>query len=276
MTRFRWSRNSSNTTRIPRPGWPSPASMIIAATRPARLRWLRHLLQLAFGDGDAANARCHHSGGIEIPSAQGILTKGETAARLGIHMHTSFAGQSMGSSPGTHTTAMRFCMRLPGRTPPVKQCSRWNRFVDREKQGRQPRSKTSRATTGGAVASVRPSASRASGTMVDGSRRRGTRGRAALELRSRRCRRLNGVPAQQPGRAHGQPHARRQLGEADQWHPPSARRASAPTDSRGAMALRPVSALDQQRRCGAPSRLRAACRADRSVVCDARASSGPR
>jgi DNA invertase Pin-like site-specific DNA recombinase len=82
---------------------------------------------------------------------RGMLTKEEMATRLGIHVHTLVSWAEHGIVIRHAYNGHAFLYERPGPNPPVKQCSRWNRLVDRAKQIRQPRSKTSRATTGGAV-----------------------------------------------------------------------------------------------------------------------------
>jgi len=82
---------------------------------------------------------------------RGMLTKGEMAARLGIHVHTLVRWAEHGIVARHAYNGHAFLYEPPGPNPPIKQCSRWNQLVDRAKQVRQRRSKSSPATTGGAV-----------------------------------------------------------------------------------------------------------------------------
>jgi DNA invertase Pin-like site-specific DNA recombinase len=82
---------------------------------------------------------------------RGMLTKEEMAARLGIHVHTLVRWAEHGLVTRHAYNGHAFLYEAPGKNPPIKQSSRWNQLVDRPKQVQQPRSKTSRTTTGGAV-----------------------------------------------------------------------------------------------------------------------------
>jgi DNA invertase Pin-like site-specific DNA recombinase len=82
---------------------------------------------------------------------RGMLTKEEMAARLGIHMHTLLRWAEYGLVTRHAYNGHAFLYEPPGKNPPIKQCSRWNQLVDRAKGIQKSRSKTSRATTGGAV-----------------------------------------------------------------------------------------------------------------------------
>ena len=80
-----------------------------------------------------------------------MLTKEEMAARLGIHVHTLVRWAEHGIVARHAYNGHAFLYEPPGPNPPIKQCSRWNQLVDRAKQVRQRRSKSSPATAGGAV-----------------------------------------------------------------------------------------------------------------------------
>lgn len=82
---------------------------------------------------------------------RGLLTKEEMAARLGIHVQTLVRWAGHGIVARHAYNGHAFLYEPPGPNPPIKQCSRWNQLVDRAKRVQQRRSKTSPATTGGAV-----------------------------------------------------------------------------------------------------------------------------
>ena len=82
---------------------------------------------------------------------RGMLTKEEMAARLGIHMHTLIRWAEHGLVTRHAYNGHAFLYEPPGQNPPLKQSSRWNRLVDRANQTGKSRSKSSRATRGGAV-----------------------------------------------------------------------------------------------------------------------------
>lgn len=82
---------------------------------------------------------------------RGLLTKEEMAARLGIHVQTLVRWADHGIVVRHAYNGHAFLYEPPGPNPPIKQCSRWNQLVDRAKRVQQRRSKTSPATTGGAV-----------------------------------------------------------------------------------------------------------------------------
>lgn len=82
---------------------------------------------------------------------RGMLTKEELAARLGIHVHTLVRWAVHGIVVRHAYNGHAFLYEPPGPNPPIKQCSRWNQLVDRARQARQRRAKSSSATAGGAV-----------------------------------------------------------------------------------------------------------------------------
>ncbi|HEY0479967.1 MAG TPA: hypothetical protein VGD37_20750 [Kofleriaceae bacterium] len=82
---------------------------------------------------------------------RGMLTKEEMAARLGIHVHTLIRWAEHGLVTRHAYNGHAFLYEPPGQNPPLKQSSRWNRLVDRANQTGKSRSKSSRATRGGAV-----------------------------------------------------------------------------------------------------------------------------
>ena len=62
---------------------------------------------------------------------RGLLTKGELADRLGIHAHTLTRWAKHGIVQAHAYNGHAWLYEDPGPNPPVKQCSRWNRVVDR-------------------------------------------------------------------------------------------------------------------------------------------------
>ena len=89
---------------------------------------------------------------------RGMLTKKEMANRLGIHELTLVAWAKHGVVKAHAYNGHAFLYEDPGPNPPVKQCSRWNRLVDRAARvhGSPPSasgrtSKCSRRTGGGVV-----------------------------------------------------------------------------------------------------------------------------
>jgi hypothetical protein len=62
---------------------------------------------------------------------RGMLTKKEAAARLGIHESTLVRWAQHGIITRHAYNAHAYLYETPGPNPPVKQCSRWNRLVDR-------------------------------------------------------------------------------------------------------------------------------------------------
>lgn len=62
---------------------------------------------------------------------RGLLTKKEAAARLGIHESTLIKWAEHGIVIRHAYNARAYLYEAPGPNPPVKQCSRWNRLVDR-------------------------------------------------------------------------------------------------------------------------------------------------
>jgi DNA invertase Pin-like site-specific DNA recombinase len=63
--------------------------------------------------------------------ARGLLTKKEMAAQLGIHEHTLVSWAKHGLVKAHAYNGHAFLYEAPGPNPPVKQCSRWNRLIDR-------------------------------------------------------------------------------------------------------------------------------------------------
>jgi DNA invertase Pin-like site-specific DNA recombinase len=62
---------------------------------------------------------------------RGMLTKEEAAARLGIHEATLIRWTEHGIVTRHAYNAHAYLYEAPGPNPPIKQCSRWNRLVDR-------------------------------------------------------------------------------------------------------------------------------------------------
>lgn len=62
---------------------------------------------------------------------RGMLTKAEAAARLGIHAATLISWAEHGIVARHAYDGHAYLYETPGPNPPVKQCSRWNRLVDR-------------------------------------------------------------------------------------------------------------------------------------------------
>jgi hypothetical protein len=62
---------------------------------------------------------------------KGMLTKQEAAARFGIHQYTLIRWAEHGLVARYAYNAHAYLYEPPGRNQPVKQCSRWNRLVDR-------------------------------------------------------------------------------------------------------------------------------------------------
>jgi DNA invertase Pin-like site-specific DNA recombinase len=69
--------------------------------------------------------------------ARGLLTKAELANRLGIHVHTLSRWAEHGIVKAHAYNGHAWLYEAPGPNPPVKQCSRWNRLVDRAAQARK-------------------------------------------------------------------------------------------------------------------------------------------
>jgi DNA invertase Pin-like site-specific DNA recombinase len=63
--------------------------------------------------------------------SRGLLTKDELAARLGIHAHTLTRWAKHGIVQAHPYNGHAWLYEDPGANPPRKQCSRWNRLVDR-------------------------------------------------------------------------------------------------------------------------------------------------
>jgi DNA invertase Pin-like site-specific DNA recombinase len=73
---------------------------------------------------------------------RGMLTKEELAARLGIHVATVISWGEYGIVTRHAHNGHAYLYQDPGPNPPVKQCSRWNRLVDRAdrlKNARKPK-----------------------------------------------------------------------------------------------------------------------------------------
>jgi len=62
---------------------------------------------------------------------RGMLTKEEMAGRLGIHVSTLVSWAEHGIVTRHAHNAHAYLYDDPGPNPPIKQCSRWNRLVDR-------------------------------------------------------------------------------------------------------------------------------------------------
>jgi hypothetical protein len=77
--------------------------------------------------------------------ARGLLTKEELAERLGIHAHTLTRWAKHGIVRAHAYNGHAWLYEHPGPNPPVKQCSRWNRLVDRAAATRTPSRKTQAA-----------------------------------------------------------------------------------------------------------------------------------
>jgi len=69
--------------------------------------------------------------------ARGLLTKEELAKRLGIHPHTLTRWAQHGIVRAHAFNGHGWLYEDPGPNPPVKQCSRWNRLVDRATAARK-------------------------------------------------------------------------------------------------------------------------------------------
>jgi DNA invertase Pin-like site-specific DNA recombinase len=84
--------------------------------------------------------------------ARGMLTKEEMAARLGIHVSTLVSWAEHGIVLRHAYNAHAYLYEDPGPNPPIKQCSRWNRLVDRASVIKTAKCSTpSLRTEGGAV-----------------------------------------------------------------------------------------------------------------------------
>jgi DNA invertase Pin-like site-specific DNA recombinase len=62
---------------------------------------------------------------------RGLLTKKEAAARLGIHVATLIRWAEYGIVTRYAYNGHAYLYEVPKKSPPIKQCSRWNRLVDR-------------------------------------------------------------------------------------------------------------------------------------------------
>jgi DNA-binding XRE family transcriptional regulator len=62
---------------------------------------------------------------------RGMLTKEEAAARLQIHVQTLISWAEHGIVTRHAYNAHAYLYQPSGQNPPAKQCSRWNRLVDR-------------------------------------------------------------------------------------------------------------------------------------------------
>jgi hypothetical protein len=69
---------------------------------------------------------------------RGMLTKKEMADRLGIHEFTLVQWAKHGIVTGHAYNGHAWLYEDPGPNPPTKQCSRWNRLVDRAAAIRRP------------------------------------------------------------------------------------------------------------------------------------------
>jgi hypothetical protein len=81
--------------------------------------------------------------------ARGMLTKEEITARLGVHEQTLLRWAEHGIVRRHAYNAHAYLYEDPGPNPPIKQCSRWNRLVDRANTTRA--SRPSHSIKGGAV-----------------------------------------------------------------------------------------------------------------------------
>lgn len=83
---------------------------------------------------------------------RGMLTTEEAAADLGVHVATLLSWAKHGIVTRHAYNSHAYLYEIPGPNPPVKQCSRWNRIVDRATAMRTAKdSKPSRQMGGGAV-----------------------------------------------------------------------------------------------------------------------------
>lgn len=83
---------------------------------------------------------------------RGMLTKGEAAARLGVHESTLIRWAEHGILTRHAYNAHAYLYEAPGPNPPSKQCSRWNRLIDRATAIKTAKiSKPSHQIEGGAV-----------------------------------------------------------------------------------------------------------------------------
>ncbi len=80
-----------------------------------------------------------------------MLTKKEMASRLGIHEHTLVRWAKHGIVTAHAYDGHAFLYEDPGSNAPVKQCSRWNRLVDRAPHVSDANSKRTSRTERGAV-----------------------------------------------------------------------------------------------------------------------------
>jgi hypothetical protein len=70
--------------------------------------------------------------------ARGLLTKEELSQRLGIHAHTLVRWAKHGIVRAHAYNGHSWLYEEPGPNPPTKQCSRWNRLIDRAASLQQP------------------------------------------------------------------------------------------------------------------------------------------
>jgi hypothetical protein len=83
---------------------------------------------------------------------RGMLTKEEAVARFGIHESTLVSWAKHGLVARLAYNAHAYLYEAPGLNPPVKQCSRWNRLVDRAAASKTAKApKPSHQIEGGAV-----------------------------------------------------------------------------------------------------------------------------
>lgn len=81
-----------------------------------------------------------------------MLTKEEAVSRFAIHASTLVSWAKHGIVKRYAYNAHAYLYEAPGPNPPVKQCSRWNRLVDRAAAIKTAKaSKSSHQIEGGAV-----------------------------------------------------------------------------------------------------------------------------
>jgi DNA invertase Pin-like site-specific DNA recombinase len=159
--RFRGGHTETLTTKNPKPSWQK------VKTSPQIVELVDRLLDehLYAEIADILNARDLRPGGSAWPGrdgarftalrvqylvhtyglrsrydrlrARGLLTKEELAKRLGIHPHTLTRWAQHGIVRAHAFNGHGWLYEDPGPNPPVKQCSRWNRLVDRATAARK-------------------------------------------------------------------------------------------------------------------------------------------
>jgi hypothetical protein len=80
-----------------------------------------------------------------------MLTKAETASRLGIHETTLSRWVAHGLVARHAHNGHAYLYEAPGPNPPVKHSSRWDPLIDRTAIGQTMESKSSYQTEGAAV-----------------------------------------------------------------------------------------------------------------------------